>query len=239
MPITHLGYAAYRDTRGHLVGYMIDEMRELARRSGCDIKAVDYPVERIRMMTTKGQVSIFGFTSLDSPVAPPMHWVPTLQQDVRLLVRRDRAPADPTFERALRSPELVIGIVRGLYYGDAFDAVFDGLPQNRRDVSATMDELLRKLAADRIGAAPLLPVEYVKWLREQQLENAFLSLPFPRDGTLTTGWKFFSPPIEKNDLTLLIRAAESMRDDGSDLKRIMRYLGPAEVSTSVRTAPPR
>nr|WP_276510061.1 transporter substrate-binding domain-containing protein [Niveibacterium umoris] len=239
MPITHLGYAAYRDAQGNLAGYMIDEMRELARRSGCVIEAADYPVERIRVMSTKGQVSVKGFTSLDGPVAPPMYWVPTLQQDVRLLVRRDRAPADPSFDAAMRAPGLVIGVVRGLYYGDAFDALFDALPEARKDISATMDDLLRKLAAGRIDASPLLPVEYVKWLRDQHLEHQFISLPFSRDGTLTTGWKFFSPPIAPGDLKLLIRAAESMRDDGTDLKLIMHYLGPDEARTTVRIAPPR
>jgi ABC-type amino acid transport substrate-binding protein len=218
---TDLGYNAFRGDTGQLEGISVDLFAELSRRTGCKITLEAMPPARIRALDRLGQVAMVSIAS--DQFKEGRIYVPLIAATTDLIVRRHGIAADLATLRD--DKRVVFGRVEGLTYGKWGDAFFGRLDAARVDPSASPDALYRKLAVGRVDATFGFSILYQKDLDRYGLRETVSTVPVPDaprtlGGVLLTPWQF-----DPEDLKVLQAGLTSIRDDGTFLRILTRWVG--------------
>lgn len=234
--VVGLGYATFRDEGGQLAGYAIDQLRELARRSGCKLVATEYPGQRARILARQGQLAMMPFSGKPPQQAPDHLWIGMTRIRMDLVLNKAVVSEGTSLSAVLANPGVTIGLVRGLNYGPDVEALLASLPADRIDRSDSMDALVRKFAAGRIGATPGFSIIYRQWANEARLGDRVWVIPIQTAAPMPGGWTFWTSQVAPDDLKLLANTLRAIRDDGTDQKLLARYIGARDAAASTHPA---
>jgi ABC-type amino acid transport substrate-binding protein len=216
-----LGYNAFRGESGRLEGISVDLFAELSRRTGCKITLEEMPAARIRALDRIGAIAMVSIAA--DIFKEGRIYVPLIAATTDLIVRRRGISADLGSLRDDRN--VVFGRVEGLTYGKWGDEFFERLGAARVDPSISPDALYRKLAIGRVDATFGFSILYQRDLDRYGLRDTVTTVPVPDaprtlGGVLMTPWQF-----DPEDLKLLQAELRSIRDDGTFLHILTRWVG--------------
>lgn len=228
--VVSLGYATFYDEGGQLAGYAIDQIRELERRSGCKLIVTAYPGQRAKVLAQHGLVAMMPFSGKPPKVEPDRLWIGMTRIRMDLVLNKAVVGEGASLNAVLANPEVTVGLVRGLNYGPDIDALLAPLPANRIDISDSIDALVRKFAAGRVGATPGFSIIYRQWANDARLNDRIWVIPIHTAAPMPGGWTFWTSNIAPEDVKLLTGALRARRDDGTDQKLLARYVGSRDAA---------
>ncbi len=131
-------------------GSHIDIMQTLAKRLGVRLRLQECPTVRCLRMLEEGSVDVsMGFAREPSREAYLYFLQPPYASPTRTLFylrKNDLRPLSNLSELK----QLRVGLVRGVFYTDALDAI----PESQRELAPDMESNFRKLIAGRIDVVP-------------------------------------------------------------------------------------
>ncbi|MBV8465065.1 MAG: transporter substrate-binding domain-containing protein [Burkholderiales bacterium] len=218
---TNLGYNAFHDEEGRLVGISVDLFAELGRRTGCRITLEEMPPARIEAMARLGHIAILAIAS--QRFREGRIYVPLIAATTDMVIRREVGASSVAAARD--NKRVTFGRIDGLTYGKWGDAFFAALDPSRIDPSVSPDVLYRKLAAGRIDATFGFSILYQQDLDRYHLREAVQTIPVtdaPRTlgGVVLTPWQF-----DPDDLRKLQAALLGIRDDGTFMRILTHWVG--------------
>jgi polar amino acid transport system substrate-binding protein len=218
-----LGYDAFRDVNNELVGVSVDFYNELARRTGCKINIEEIPPARLDAMNRDDRVPILALAA--NRHRPNRSFIPVIAMTTDLIIRRDLKVTNTTV--AHDTAAVVFGKISGLTYGQWGNNFLDSLPADRVDLSPSVDILYRKLAAGRIGATYGFSIMYLRNIDEYGLRDSVVVVPVKEVPRAVAGVVLSETQVAPEDLKRFQAAIIAMRDDGTVLRILSRWVGEA------------
>ncbi|NYE59932.1 polar amino acid transport system substrate-binding protein [Duganella sp. 1224] len=235
-PDRPLKVAMYQDGMLYSHGKGIDQdlLDELGRRTGCRFSTIVLPRVRAYVWLRTGEIDMV-MSSLANDERSGYAWFfPYLQQKWMAVLAAD-APATLTSAQFLAEDTLRFGAVRGLYHGERYEEWNSALARGGRlDLLADPSSLYDMLKYRRIAGFFAVPLQYERELRVRGMSAAVRTVDWfpaapPIVGCIALSKKNFLPEESERWRATVI----SIRDDGTLLRILQRYVTTAEAKRAI------
>jgi len=180
--VSDLGLGSYQE-QGQIKGLIPDLMQQLQALSGCALQLAFMPRARALVEIDRGEVDIIT-SMLRTPERDRLGaCLPDGYTKHDLIVVPESATGIASFADLIRSPDLTLGIVRGIRTNSRVDAQIEQLLVFRRaEFSSDYNSLSPELAARRVLAVMMPNALHLKLRRDGLLPGDVAIVNCPRRG---------------------------------------------------------
>lgn len=224
--VPHVDYPPYSvfTSSGEIEGLTIDLTNAIMAEANCQANYIPLPWPRGLISLERGTIDVLPHLSKTQPREEFANFLgPMLIQRVKLIVREDTSLAINSLDDLKKLPEKV-GIERGFYYGEAFEAkrAVDSEFANKIQISTSFDTNERMLNAGRISGFFAYELNVIERLSNTDEYSSFKIHPF----TLREDKEYFGLSLASENAShheRFVKAFNSMKANGTISEILSRY----------------